>query len=150
MAKKLGPEYGYNNLSLFFNGYNFNCLFCQNSSHNDFGRGNKVSVGELVSKVIRYKSITCICYFGGIPEPQLLFSLNLANNLTEIEDDRVLRFCWEWNGCGNCRLVKEAAEIALRSGGNIKFDLKSFDPDLSLAFSGVENNVAFSYFEYRT
>jgi pyruvate formate lyase activating enzyme len=113
MAKKLGPEYGYNNLSLFFNGCNFDCLFYQNSSHKDFGRGNKVSIEELVSKIILDKSITCICYFGS-PEPQIPFSLNLANNLTEIEDDRVLRFCWEWNGCGNRRLVKEVAEIALR------------------------------------
>ena len=147
MAKKQGPEYGYNNLSIFFYGCNFNCQFCQNSSHKNLERGNKVSTEELVSKVKRDKTITCICYFGGSPEPQLPFSLNLTNELTEIEEGRVLRFCWEWNGCGNPRLVKEAAEVATKSGGNIKFDLKSYDPDLSLALSGVDNSAAFSNFE---
>jgi pyruvate formate lyase activating enzyme len=62
-------------------------------------------------------------------------------------DDRVLRFCWEWNGCGDPELVREASQIAYASGGNIKFDLKCYDPNLSLALSGVDNTRSFSNFE---
>jgi pyruvate formate lyase activating enzyme len=61
--------------------------------------------------------------------------------------DRILRICFEWNGCGNPRLVERAAEIALESGGNLKFDLKCFNPNLSLALSGVENSSAYENFK---
>jgi pyruvate formate lyase activating enzyme len=147
IAKKHGPEFGYNNLSVFFYGCNFNCLFCQNSSHKLFDKGTRVDVGEIISYVMDNNSITCICYFGGSPEPQLPFSINLSKRINRAVGDRVFRFCWEWNGCGNPSLVKEAANLSLVSGGNIKFDLKCFNSDLSFALSGVDNSRSFSNFE---
>ncbi len=57
------------------------------------------------------------------------------------------RICWEMNGCGNPLLVKRATELSLRSGGIVKFDLKAFDENLSLALSGVSNRRAFENFE---
>jgi pyruvate formate lyase activating enzyme len=60
---------------------------------------------------------------------------------------RILRICFEWNGCGNAHLAERAAELALKSGGNLKFGLKCHDPSLSLALSGVENSSAFANFE---
>lgn len=147
LAKRRGPEYGYHNLSVFFYGCNFNCLFCQNFSHKKIERTDKVTVEELATKVERDEKITCICFFGGSPEPQLPFSLNLSKNIMELTEDRVLRICWEWNGCGDPDLVREASQIALSSGGNIKFDLKCHNPDLSMALSGVDNTRAFSNFE---
>jgi pyruvate formate lyase activating enzyme len=51
------------------------------------------------------------------------------------------------NGCGNPISVKRAAELSLRSGGIVKFDLKAFDENLSLALSGVSNRRAFENFE---
>ncbi|MCP1392791.1 MAG: radical SAM protein [Methanothrix harundinacea] len=57
------------------------------------------------------------------------------------------RICWEMNGCGNPTLVKRAAELSLRSGGIVKFDLKAFDENLSLALSGVYNWRAYENFE---
>jgi pyruvate formate lyase activating enzyme len=37
--------------------------------------------------------------------------------------------------------------MALETGGNIKFDLKAWDPSLSLALSGVSNERAYRNFE---
>lgn len=37
--------------------------------------------------------------------------------------------------------------MSLVSGGNVKFDLKCFTPELSLALSGVSNQLAFRNFE---
>lgn len=146
-ARKPGPERGYLNLSVFFYGCNFNCLYCQNASHKQLDRGTRMTVEELASKININHRITCICYFGGSPEPQLPFSLRVSKRAREYADDRVLRFCWEWNGCGDPGLVSQAADLALESGGNIKFDLKCFTPSLSLALSGVDNKRAFSNFE---
>jgi pyruvate formate lyase activating enzyme len=146
-ANRPGPEYGYNNLSIFFYGCNFNCLFCQNASHKKLDYGAKITAKGIASKIRKDESITCICYFGGSPEPQLPFSLNAAKLAKSFSGERVLRICWEWNGCGQPNLVKEAAELALVSGGNIKFDLKCYNPNLSLALSGVDNSRAFSNFE---
>jgi pyruvate formate lyase activating enzyme len=86
----------------------------------------------------------CVCYFGGSPEPQLPFALRASE---AILDDRDVRICWEWNGCGNRKLVKHAAELSLRSGGIVKFDLKAYDPNLSRALSGVPNARAYENFE---
>jgi pyruvate formate lyase activating enzyme len=57
-----------------------------------------------------------------------------------------VRICWEWNGCGNPTLVKCAAELAARSGGIVKFDLKVFAPQVSIALSGVPNQRAYENF----
>lgn len=51
-------------------------------------------------------------------------------------------------------LVKRAAELSYASGGNIKFDLKCFEPALSMALSGVDNKRSYENFamiarEYR-
>ena len=58
-----------------------------------------------------------------------------------------MRICFEWNGCGNPKLVRQAAELAFESGGNIKFDLKAYTPSMSLALSGVPNKRAYENFE---
>ena len=52
-----------------------------------------------------------------------------------------------WNGCGNRNLVKHTAEISFRSGGIVKFDLKAYDPNLSIALSGVPNKRAYENFQ---
>lgn len=146
-AMRDGAETGYCNYAVFFYGCNFDCLFCQNASHKSFSRSNKVSIEEFVKPVIDDPSYTCVCYFGGSPEPQMPFALKASKRMLEEAVGRVLRVCFEWNGCGNPENVREAAELALRSGGNLKFDLKCFDETLSLAFSGVPNNRAYENFK---
>ena len=58
-----------------------------------------------------------------------------------------MRICFEWNGAGNRLLVDRAAELALRSGGNVKFDLKCGSESVSRALSGVSNRRSFENFE---
>lgn len=147
-AYRDGPERGYYNLALFFYGCNFNCLFCQNISHKQLEIAEETTADELVGRTMRNDRISCWCFFGGSPEPQLPFAVNASRRMLEaLPSDRILRICFEWNGCGNPRLVERAAEIALRSGGNLKFDLKCHNPTLSLALSGVGNESAYANFK---
>ena len=145
-AHRKGPELGYYNLAVFFYGCNFDCLFCQNPSHKELSRGEKVEIEDFVDLVERNNRISCVCFFGGSPEPQLPFALKVSRALIEDYPRRILRICFEWNGCGNPKLVREVAELALVSGGNIKFDLKSFNLNMSLALSGVSNRRAYENF----
>ena len=147
-AYRDGPERGYYNLALFFYGCNFNCLFCQNISHKQLEIAEETTVDKLVRTTVSNERISCWCFFGGSPEPQLPFTINASKQMMEsLPADRILRICFEWNGCGNPRLVERAAEIALKNGGNLKFDLKCFNPNLSLALSGVENTSAYENFK---
>lgn len=143
-----GPEYGYYNLAIFFYGCNFNCLFCQNYSHKNLEEAHIVTVEELVRTTLSNTHISCWCFFGGSPEPQLPFAVNASRSIIErLHGGRILRICFEWNGCGNKTLVSEACEISLKTGGNIKFDLKAFSNSLSIALSGVSNRTAFENFK---
>jgi pyruvate formate lyase activating enzyme len=142
-----GPEYGYYNLAIFFYGCNFDCLFCQNASHKNVLAGTAVTVEDLVNRTKRNSSISCWCFFGGSPEPQLPFAINASKAVLEETANRILRICFEWNGCGNPKLVRKAAELSLASGGNIKFDLKCFHPTISYALSSVSNKRAYANFE---
>ncbi len=145
-AFRNGPEYGYSNLAVFMYGCNFNCLFCQNPSHKNF-IAKPTPTYDIANQVRANHRISCICYFGGSPEPQLPFILEASREAIEAKKDKPLRICFEWNGCGQPSFVKRAAEIALETGGNIKFDLKCYTPELSLALSGVSNKRAFKNFE---
>jgi pyruvate formate lyase activating enzyme len=141
------PERGYSNLAVFHYGCNFDCLFCQNSSHKNFSGLQHQTSDFLARRVATNSRISCICHFGGSPEPQLPFSLEASLKALEARKEGILRVCWEWNGCGDMALVRKAAEISLTTGGNIKFDLKARTPELSLALSGGPNGRAFENFE---
>ncbi len=141
-------EHGYYNYSVFFYGCNFNCLFCQNYFHKHSHEGKLTSVDTFIGDVQSQDKISCICYFGGSPEPQLPFALQASKKLLEYSSHPILRICFEWNGCGNRALVKEAAELSFNSGGLIKFDLKCFTPVLSIALSVVNNDAAYRNFEF--
>jgi pyruvate formate lyase activating enzyme len=96
--------------------------------------------------VKKNRRISCICFFGGSPEPQLPFAISASKKARNAVEDRLLRVCFEWNGYGDKNLVKESAQLALTSGGNIKFDLKSYSPSLNVALTGVDNNRTFENF----
>jgi pyruvate formate lyase activating enzyme len=102
---------------------------------------------EFISQVNSNLRCSCLCYFGGSPEPQLPFAINASKAILEEKSNRIVRICFEWNGCGNPQLAHKAAELSFRSGGNIKFDLKCFNPNLSLSLSGVQNKLAYENFE---
>lgn len=135
---------GYSNLAVFAYGCGFNCLFCQNADHKNIETAPSMSKNEFIKRGLD-PNISCICFFGGSIEPQLPFAINVSNQIIRQRKD--IRICWEWNGIGNPNLVRKAAEISLKSGGNVKFDLKTFDVNLSLALSGVENKRVYENFE---
>jgi pyruvate formate lyase activating enzyme len=137
-------EPGYN-LAVFFYGCNFNCLFCQNASHKNLSGATVVTEDEMVAAAIDSR-VRCVCFFGGSPEPQLPFALRVARRIIK-ESNNNKHICWEWNGCGNPKLVKKAAEMAADSGGTVKFDLKAYHPNICRALCGVDNQQAFRNFQ---
>ena len=140
------PEYGYYNYAIFLYGCNFDCLFCQNYTHKNIERAPQTTFQEILRDVENPK-ISCICFFGGSPEPQLPSIISLLKQMREEHPHRILRFCFEWNGCGSWPLVKKAGEYSYLSGGIIKFDLKAYTSSLSLALSGVDNSEAYRNFK---
>lgn len=132
------------NLAVFFYGCNFDCLFCQNHSHKRLGEAPLLTEEKIVRAAL-LPEVRCVCFFGGSPEPQLPFAIRVSRRILE-ESGKKKRICWEWNGCGHPRLVEKAAELSAESGGTVKFDLKCFDPHLSLALCGVENRRAYENF----
>lgn len=109
-------------------------------------RGGALPADNIVKKVASDPKISCICFFGGSPEPQLPFAIDVSERALKKRGDKPLRICFEWNGCGAPPLAKRAAELSLKSGGNVKFDLKFFSQELSLALSGVPNERAYKNF----
>ena len=142
-------EYGYYNLAVFYGACNFNCLFCQNWHFKILTKNKKplVSSDELVRASLR-KDVSCVCFFGGTPEPQMLHMLNTAKKIREANKNRILRICAETNGNANKSLLKKFAEISFESGGCIKFDLKTFDERLNIALTGISNKKTFENFEF--
>ncbi len=133
-----GPELGYKNLAVFYNGCSFNCLYCQNWHFRErVSMSNRVPVSDLARYVD--SKTACICYFGGDPTPQLIHSINVSRKATRENRERILRVCWETNGSMNQGLLSRMIEISLRSGGCIKFDLKAWQEGLHLALCGVSN-----------
>jgi pyruvate formate lyase activating enzyme len=89
--------------------------------------------------------VSCICFFGGDPSVQLDKIIEYCKDVEG--KNKILRFCLETNGNFNQKLLKEFAEISLRSGGGIKFDLKFWNPDLNKAVTGIENQNSYECFK---
>ncbi len=147
-----GPELGTYSYAAFLYGCTFNCLFCQNASHKHFAKRNLFDVDIIADQIYKNKKITCLCYFGGTPEAQLPFSINLANKILDKikkqDEKRIMRICWEWNGSGNRDLIEKCVQIAIKTGGNIKFDLKIFSDKLNIALCGISNQRTLDNFKF--
>ena len=140
-----GVESGYKNLAVFFQACSFNCLFCQNwHFKRDSVASPTNSIEDLVQEVDSKTS--CICYFGGDPSPQLPFSINASLHARDKKQEDILRICWETNGSMSPKLLHQMMELAVTSGGCVKFDLKAWDNNLHLALTGVENKRALDNF----
>jgi pyruvate formate lyase activating enzyme len=141
-----GPERGYKNLAVFFHACSFNCLYCQNWQFRKETTDPKtIPVQRLVSRVDSKTS--CICYFGGDPTPQLPFSIKASRLALEKSRGRILRVCWETNGSMNEQLLDQVMDLAIQTGGCIKFDLKAGEENLHLALTGVTNRQTLSNFK---
>lgn len=137
-AYKNGAEYGYKSLAVFYHGCTFNCLFCQNWHYREALEEKESRTSQdLVQDVD--KTTSCVCFFGGDPSPQLLHSIHSSRLAIAQKDKKILRFCWETNGTMNSRFLEEILDIATMSGGCLKFDLKTWYPDLNAALCGQSN-----------
>jgi pyruvate formate lyase activating enzyme len=144
-----GPEYGYKNLAVFYGSCTYDCLFCQNSQYKNYliNRGPLISAEDLASKVD--DKVNCICYFGGDPSSQVIHSINTSRiALKEAKKrNKILRICWETNGNNNEKIMEKMIDIALKSGGCIKIDLKCYSESLNIALCGVSNKQPLKNFK---
>ncbi|MFO8017092.1 MAG: radical SAM protein [Promethearchaeia archaeon] len=148
-----GDETGTYSYAAFLYGCSFDCLFCQNSSHKHFTKDDLMEAEAVADRIFKNKNITCMCFFGGDPEPQLPFTVHLAELVLEKidearEENRKFRVCWEWNGSGRQDLMEQCMKIALKTGGNIKFDLKTYHEQLNIALCGTSNKRTLKNFKY--
>ncbi len=147
-AYKPGVEEGFSNLAVFYGSCSFDCLFCQNWHFRQMSQSLRplVSSEELASKVDR--SVSCVCFFGGDPSTQMMHALETSRITLQRseEEKRILRICWETNGNMSKAFALKVAELSLKSGGVVKFDLKVWDETLSRVLCGVSNRAAFANF----
>ena len=138
-AVKPGCERGYANLAVFYGVCNHNCAFCQNwfFRYNTASRSPRVGVEELLKAALN-QSVTCVCFFGGDPAPQVLHALAFSRELLSRARGRVMRICWESNGHFSPKLLPKVVECSLASGGIVKFDLKAWNPNVYKALTGVD------------
>jgi pyruvate formate lyase activating enzyme len=146
LAHLPGPEYGYANLSVFFYGCGFDCLYCQNAAHKQLGEAEGIGIDQFIALVEGNPRVSCICYFGGSPEPQLPFAIRAMEVCQERFRDRILRQCFEMNGNANSSLLRRAAILAAQTGGILKFDLKAHSDSVNRALSGVSNQASLRNF----
>jgi pyruvate formate lyase activating enzyme len=134
---------GFHNLAVFYASCTFNCLFCQNWHFRDADpeTAATVSSAELADRANR--QTYCVCYFGGDPASQMPHALASARRLAA----RGVRICWETNGSQHPRLLDEAVQLSLDTGGTVKFDLKAYDEGLHLALTGADNQRTLDNFE---
>lgn len=144
-ARRKGPEFGFYNLAVFYATCNFNCLFCQNwhFRKNLSTMSPLISAKDLAEKVD--EKVSCICFFGGDPGPQLIHAIETS--IIAREKFKDLRICMETNGNLNTSLLKKFSEISFESGGTIKFDLKCWDEKISFALCGVSNKRTYKNFK---
>ena len=142
-TKIRGVEVGYYNLAVFYIACNLNCLFCQNWEHKTILSNDKLrakymkTVDELVREALNDR-VTCICYFGGDPGPQVPHAIAASRRLFAAKRlDSIKRICWETNGLENSMIMKQMAELSLVSGGVVKIDWKAWTPEVYEALTGV-------------
>ncbi|MFQ6094355.1 MAG: radical SAM protein, partial [bacterium] len=141
-----GPEFGHTNLAVFYEACTFDCLFCQNYHFRERTSSPGTRTAEQLADAVDDRT-ACICYFGGDPTPQLFHALKASEMALAQNGDRILRICWETNGSMNPSLLKKMADLSMRSGGCIKFDLKFFEERLNIALCGVSNRQTLENFE---
>lgn len=140
-AVKPSVERGYSNLAVFYGSCSLDCLYCQNWTWRELASRLKPTISSEKLAEKAHKRVTCICYFGGDPSTQMPHSLSTSKKALEIaqDQDRILRICWETNGLINPNYLKQAINLALESGGNIKIDFKAINETIYKALCGASN-----------
>jgi len=140
-ARKQGAETGYSNLAVFYGSCSLDCLFCQNWHYRNLATNLQpvMSAESLAAKADAH--VSCICFFGGDPSVQMPHALKTSRLALEKagREKRILRICWETNGYWKKEFALDAVRLSFDSGGNIKFDLKTWNKNLNTALCGVSN-----------
>ncbi|MBI3181289.1 MAG: radical SAM protein [Myxococcales bacterium] len=141
-------ERGLSNLAVGYYGCTFDCLYCQSWEARTIDSATVHTARELADAVDEKTS--CVCFYGGDPTPQLGHALAAAQiaRRRATEQGRLLRFCFETNGAMDRSLLRAAANLALETGGCVKFDLKAHHPDVHLALCGTSNERTLENFAY--
>jgi len=134
---------GLHNLAVFYASCTLNCLGCQNWHFRqaDPKRDPTLSAEQLAG--FADADTFCVCFFGGDPASQMPHALAAARRLAA----QGVRICWETAGTQHPRLLDEAVDLALATGGVVKFDLKALDQRLHIALTGASNDRTLSNFE---
>jgi len=147
-AYKPTVESDYMNLAVFYGSCSLDCLFCQNWHYRYLSQrlSPYMSSEELASKV--NPKVSCICFFGGDPSVQMPHAIKTSEIALEKaeREKRILRICWETNGNMCRKFIPKAADLSLKSGGIVKFDLKAWDENIYKALCGVSNKSIFENF----
>ena len=145
-----GGEYGYKNLAVAYGACNLDCLFCQNWGVKGLANDLRylVTPEDLVSKID--ERVTCICFFGGDPSPQIAHALKVAKLALEKaeREKRVIRVCWETNGRIGRAALRDVIDVSLRSGGIIKVDVKAWTPSIYKALTGLDPGGLFDNLKF--
>jgi pyruvate formate lyase activating enzyme len=128
-------ERGKHNLAVFYASCTVDCLFCQNYHFREVDpvEADLLSADELAD--LANERTFCACYFGGDPASQMMHALAAGRRLAE----RGVRVCWETNGTARPALMDRAFDLALESGGCVKFDVKAYDDVLHRALAAASN-----------
>jgi len=121
------------NLAVFYEACTFNCISCQNWHFRLKRPPGRVSAEELAAQA--HERTFCVCFFGGDPSPQMPHALAASRLLAR----QGVTVCWETNGSMHLFLLDHAVDLALQSGGCIKFDIKARNENLHRALTGVSN-----------
>jgi len=150
-AKTPGGDKGYKSAAVFLGTCTYHCLYCQNSQWRRNAKDRKpvLEKKKLIEEILHDSSVTCMCWFGGSPEAQSPFVYEVSKELIERTEkkDRIFRVCLETNGNFSENWLDKIADISLKSGGGIKFDLKTWNENLNRVLSGVDNTATYDNFE---
>jgi pyruvate formate lyase activating enzyme len=137
-------RHGDHNLAVFYASCTFNCLNCQNWHFRQVSpTGSRgMSAQELAEVANRHTF--CVCYFGGDPASQMPHALASGRLLAR----RGVAVCWETAGSSHPKLLDQAVQLSLESGGCIKFDLKAYDESLHRVLTGAGNRRTLENFAH--
>jgi pyruvate formate lyase activating enzyme len=129
---------GKHNLAVFYASCTIDCLFCQNHHFREVDPAeSKLLSAEELADLTNGRTF-CVCYFGGDPASQMKHALAAGRRFAQ----RGIAVCWETNGTARPSLMDRALDLALESGGCVKFDLKAHDDALHRALTGASNRYA--------
>jgi pyruvate formate lyase activating enzyme len=127
---------------VFYSSCTLDCLFCQNWTFRQASPLGGETIGAAGLAGAANERTFCACFFGGDPASQMPHSLAAARRLAR----RDITVCWETAGTSNPRLLDQAVDLALETGGCVKFDLKALSDDLHRALTGFSNHRTLANF----